>query len=450
MSAETLYAIVDIETTGGSPERSGITDVAIILHDGEKIIHRYEQLINPQRFIPRNITLLTGITNDMVALQPTFEEEAYTIYELLKDAIFVAHNVNFDYTFIKHHLALSGYHWEAKKFCTVRNARKYLPGYSSYSLGNICASLDIPIENRHRAMGDAAATVILFEKILAAAKQQEKFTIPAKEIVLPPHINYDIIEKIPETFGVYFFHDATRKIVYVGKANNIRKRVLSHFTGMKTTAQRQHFLRTIHDISYEETGSELMSLLLECHYIKTHWPLFNRAFKQQEPKYGLIIYDDINGMKRLSVNLVPKNAKPFLLFDTKSTAVSRVLQLIHTYHISMKYCKIFDQSYEHVLSAEENHNDAVDTMMREISTEREDYAVKLKGRTSDEQLILFVIHNQLKGYQYIYVEDEIDIESLYDTWKPIKSNHYMMQLIRKHITVHPGSCIKLKEYINLL
>ena len=162
-----MYAIVDIETTGGHASAFGITEIAVFIHDGNRIIKHFETLINPQQNIPSYITALTGINNAMVASAPVFEEIAPTLFDILKDQIFVAHNVNFDYSFIHHHLKVAGYELNVKKLCTVRLGRKVFPGLPSYSLGKICRTLDLPIENRHRAGGDAQATVLLFEHYLA-------------------------------------------------------------------------------------------------------------------------------------------------------------------------------------------------------------------------------------------------------------------------------------------
>jgi len=161
-----MYAIVDIETTGSYAANNGITELAIVLHDGNKITDRYETLINPLVPIPPYIQVLTGIHSGMLNDAPVFSEIADHVYELLKNAVFVAHHVNFDYSFIKHQLESCGYELDTKKLCTVRLSRKVFPGLSGYSLGKLCRDLDIPILNRHRAGGDADATAILFEKIL--------------------------------------------------------------------------------------------------------------------------------------------------------------------------------------------------------------------------------------------------------------------------------------------
>jgi DNA polymerase-3 subunit epsilon len=142
------YAIVDIETTGGHASANGITEVAIYVHDGERITDSYQTLINPGMPIPINITGLTGITNDMVQRAPEFWEVADKIYELLKGNIFIAHNVNFDYSFLKSQLSDCGYDLTTNKLCTVRLSRKIFPGLDSYGLGKICGYLDIKIESR--------------------------------------------------------------------------------------------------------------------------------------------------------------------------------------------------------------------------------------------------------------------------------------------------------------
>ncbi len=161
-----LYAIVDIETTGGYAAGNGITEIAVIISDGKKILQRFETLVNPVYTIPRYVESLTGITNLMVANAKLFKMIAGELHQLLCDKIFIAHNVNFDYSFIKHHLGAAGYELNCKKLCTVRLGRQILPGLKSYSLGNFCREIGIDVENRHRAGGDADATVQLFHHLL--------------------------------------------------------------------------------------------------------------------------------------------------------------------------------------------------------------------------------------------------------------------------------------------
>src|SRR6185503_11584799 len=248
-----MYAIVDIETTGGHASANGITEIAICIHNGKKVVERYSTLVNPGRDIPIYISALTGITNDMVQKAPPFEDVAHDVYHLLNNNIFVAHNVIFDFSFVRHHLAAAGYELRCNKLCTVRLGRKIMPGLPSYSLGKLCRHLNINNESRHRAAGDAEATAQLFslllqkdtsEHIKSALKQN------SKEQVLPANLPKKDVDALPQCPGVYYFRDQKGKVIYVGKAKNLKKRVCSHFTGNNPGPQRQEFLRNIHNITF--------------------------------------------------------------------------------------------------------------------------------------------------------------------------------------------------------
>ncbi|MCE7059145.1 PolC-type DNA polymerase III [Dyadobacter sp. CY343] len=166
-----MYAIVDIETTGGGGA-ARITEIAVFRHDGLKIVDFFHSLINPEIYIPPFITKLTGIDNEMVKDSPTFYEVQDAVRAVTKDAYFVAHNVRFDYGFIKREFGAFDEYFQRDLLCTVQLSRKIFPGLKSYSLGNLCQSLEIGIENRHRAHGDAEATVRLFEKLLVNDRQK--------------------------------------------------------------------------------------------------------------------------------------------------------------------------------------------------------------------------------------------------------------------------------------
>ncbi len=169
-----MYAIIDIETTGGSAKSSKITEIAVFVHNGQKITGSFTSLINPEQKIPWYITRLTGISNEMVANAPKFYEVAKKIVELTAGKIFVAHNVSFDYSFVKEEFKQLGYDFQRKTLCTVQMSRKLLPGHKSYSLGKLCGDLNIVLNGRHRAAGDARATVELFELLLAKNRQYSR------------------------------------------------------------------------------------------------------------------------------------------------------------------------------------------------------------------------------------------------------------------------------------
>ena len=175
-----MYAIIDIETTGQASATGKITEVAIYIHDGFEITGSFTSLVNPECYIPGFITNLTGIDNEMVRNAPKFYEIAREIVELTQDKIFVAHNVSFDYRFIQEEFKRLGYTYERNTMCTVRMGRKFIPGHKSYSLGKICEELGISINGRHRAAGDALATVKLFELILARKALKDSKQAPGQ------------------------------------------------------------------------------------------------------------------------------------------------------------------------------------------------------------------------------------------------------------------------------
>lgn len=300
-----MYAIVDIETTGGFAANNGITEIAIILHNGVEEEGRFTTLINPGQTIPRYITALTGITNEMVQSAPRFAAVADKVHALLVNRIFVAHNVNFDYSFLKSHLEECGFELSVKKLCTVRMARKIYPGLPSYSLGNLCRSLHIGLENRHRAAGDATATAVLFRKMVTDDLQGvicKMLKGKNAEQYLPPMVALEVIAQIPAKPGVYYFENTRKEVIYVGKANNLVKRVKSHFSNNDGSKRKQELLRQVSNVRYQECTSELMALILESQEIRRIWPLFNRSQKKYHHKYGLYVYENGKGYLQLAID----------------------------------------------------------------------------------------------------------------------------------------------------
>ncbi|MEQ8244339.1 exonuclease domain-containing protein, partial [Fulvivirga sp.] len=295
-----MYAIVDIETTGGFAGKSKITEIAIVIHDGEKEVETYETLINPEQLVPSYITGLTGITQQMVDDAPVFADVAAEINDILSDKIFVAHNVSFDYSFVKRALESEGYMFNNKKLCTVRLSRQIIPGHRSYSLGNLCESLGIQIDNRHRAGGDAKATAILFRQLLEKDEDTVRAALKhnSKETILPPNLPKAEFLALPESPGVYYFLDAQGEVIYVGKAINIKKRIISHFSGTSKNNRNQAIRNEIHHIDYELTGNELIALVLESQEIKRLWPKYNRSQKYIANQWGVYKYEDRQGYIR--------------------------------------------------------------------------------------------------------------------------------------------------------
>jgi len=456
-----LYAVVDIETTGGHASANGITEVAINIHDGNQIVERYTTLINPKRDIPVYITALTGIDDEMLKDAPIFEDVALQIYQLLHNKIFVAHNVNFDYSFLKHHLANAGYDLQCRKLCTVRLSRKVFPGKVSYSLGKLCNALQIPINNRHRASGDADATSILFNLLLEHDSEgiiAEMLKKTSKEQVLPPNLDKAAIMKLPNQPGVYYFKDNKGKIVYVGKAKDLKKRVTSHFTGNQPNRQRQDFLRTIHHVDYVTCGTELMALILEANEIKRLWPENNRAMKRYEHKYDLYIFEDQNGYMRLAIDKHKKNNKAFQSFNNLLEGYNYLNMLVEKYQLCAKLCYL--QKTASKCIAHENgqcfgacsgietvavYNKRLNAALDDIQRLQPSFALVDEGRKEEEMSCLVVEKGIFYGMGYF-----TDKNYLSDGLAPIKeslsiyqSNSYIINLILNHAEQHPQKLYKL-------
>lgn len=414
------FAIVDIETTGGYASANGITEIAILIYDGEKITGRYETLINPGLPIPNFITGLTGITNEMVKDAPAFEHIAGDIFDLLNNRVFVAHAVNFDYSFIKKALGECGYELNCKKLCTVRLSRKVFPGFQSYSLGKLCTRLDIPLNNRHRAGGDAAATAILFEKLLNADSDTifKFLKRGSKEQALPPHLPKEQFERLPETPGVYYFRNTKGKVIYVGKALNIRKRVLSHFSGNSPQKQKQDFIRHIHSVTHFECGSELMSLILESHEIKHLWPEFNRSQKGYEPSYGLVEYKDQRGFSRLAIEKMRKHGQAITRFSYLAAGYSFLSGYIHTYKLCPRLCGLAKENgcenencaCRSTQTSVEDYNKRLEDAIGHLR-QQESFAIIESGRHEDEVGCIVVENGTFKRMGFI-TKDELSQKGL--------------------------------------
>jgi len=453
-----MYAIVDIETTGSYAANNGITEIAIVLHDGKKVVNRYETLVNPAVEIPRYIQALTGITSTMVSSAPLFEDIASIVYEYLKDAVFLAHNVNFDYSFLKHQLSNCGFDLNSKKLCSVRLSRKVFPGLPSYSLGNLCRQLDIQISNRHRAGGDADATVQLFEKILAIDTQghvQAMLKGKNKEEYLPPNLSADQIDGLPYTAGVYYFHDQKGKVIYVGKAKNVKGRVRSHFSNNKPNHQKQEFLRNIYSITYQDCGTELMAYLLECVEIRRLWPKYNRSLKRFEQTYGLYVFEDRNGYLRLAIEKKKKQMPPLYTFSLLAEGQNLLRKLVKQFSLCPKLCFVqSDQqpcqgvhehyclgACEHVESPS-SYNARLNLAIQSLTESLPSFVLADSGRNRKEQSFVMIEKGKFYGMGYLEADIAIrDIKSLKDYLTAYPENDYMRGLVYQYVAKWPNKKI---------
>lgn len=451
-----LYAIVDIETTGSYAAGNGITEIAIVIHDGKKVLNFYETLINPQKPIPIFIQSLTGISNAMVANAPLFDEVAAQVYELLQDKIFVAHNVNFDYSFIRHHLLQRGYELDLKKLCTVRLSRKIMPGLAGYSLGKLCHQLDINLANHHRAGGDALATAELFRMLI----EQDKNDVIAgmlkgrnREQYLPPHLPVEQLDNLPRVPGVYYFYDVKGKIVYVGKANNIFKRVKSHFSNNKPSKQKQDFLREIHRISYKECATELMAHILESTEIRRLWPIFNRSQRGYLPRFGLFVYEDRQGFKRFAIEKNKQYFKPLYTFNSLNEGHRWLRQLIDEFGLCSRLCHMASVC-THDIPAESckegcparagvvSYNKKVVKAIQWIEDHLPTFALVDKGMDDNEESCILIKGGNFYGMGYISDRRSLkNIDLLQQQLEPLQDNDYIRNLVFKYAAEFPEKCV---------
>lgn len=429
------FAIVDIETTGGTSYDSRITEVAVFIHDGKQVIDHFHSLVNPEAEIPRFITGLTGITNEMVMQAPVFADIASRLDAITTDCIFVAHNVNFDYSFLRQEFKQVGIDFKRKKICTVRLSRTILPGFPSYSLGNLCAHLNIDITNRHRAVGDAEATVKLFEILLANDPHDhisKAINVRSKEATIPPHLDKAVYENLPEETGVYYFFNGEGKIIYIGKAINIKQRIYQHFTSAK--GAKLSFLNEVHDITFTITGSELAALLLESDEIKKHFPKYNKAQRLTAKFFCLYNYVDQMDVHRLVIGKKTSNLTPVMLFNSFDAVRSYLFQLINQFELCPKCCGIDttqggpcyafrEEKCRGVCCNKEEaeeYNERVQAALDFIREETGDKIIVDRGRSRDEKCIVVIQSGVYKGFgfvpnevQLMNVEDALDYITYY-------------------------------------
>jgi DNA polymerase III subunit epsilon len=451
-----VYAIVDIETTGGHASSGAITEVAIILHNGKEIEGKYQTLINPVVNIPRYITALTGISNEMVKDAPVFEQVAPQLFSLLSNRVFIAHNVNFDYSFLKHNLQLYGYQWDAPKLCTVRMSKKIFPGYSSYSLGNICRALDISISDRHRASGDAEATLKLFSLLLKNDVQgvlESMLKKGSRESYLPLHLPVSDVEQLPHAAGVYYFHDNKHKIIYVGKAKDLRQRVTSHFSNNSSSRKKQELMRNVHRITFTLTGTEFTASILESLEIRKHWPVFNTSQKVLEFGFGLFMFEDQQGRKRLCIDRLRKNSRPLSRHGLLADAHRILWRLVKGHELCAIYCFLQKegpcQTYcKGVCRGEEpvqEYNQRVEEAIIHLQQELPSFAIMEQGREDGEKTWLLMEEGKFYGMGFLPAKQAIrDKEQLKALITPYTGNEFVRAYMLQYAEAHPSRRIELQ------
>ncbi len=445
-----MYAIIDIETTGGSALIEKITEIAIYLHDGEQITGEFSSLVNPERNIPYFITNLTGITNEMVEDAPRFFEIAKKIVELTEGCTFVAHNARFDYSFIRQEFKSLGFNYKRNILDTVSLSRKLLPGHRSYSLGNICKELNIQITGRHRASGDALATVKLFEILLAKEREtggnKTALSANTKLAKLHPKLDVSKLDNIPEEPGIYYFYNENGDLIYIGKSRNLHERVNTHMSN-NTTNRAMEMRDQIADIDWEITGSELIALLKESFEIKKNKPIYNRAQRRTGFQWGIFTFTDRNGYINYRYGPLDNDDSPVSVFTSKEKTKSKLNHLVQTYSLCQKLAGLYETEgacfhYQVGLcngacsgkESPERYNERASKALDEFIFARRNFIIIDKGRDESERCAIKIVNGKFSGWGYFNINDMgFGLNAVHECINPYMDNSDIQVILKSYL-----------------
>ena len=442
-----MYAIVDTETTGGKFNEEGVTEIAIYKFDGHEIVDQFISLVNPEREIQPFVVKLTGINSNMLRHAPKFYEVAKRILEITEDCVLVAHNAEFDYRILSMEFRRLGYNYQRKTLCTVELSKDLIPDQPSYSLGKLVRALGIPVTDRHRASGDALATVKLFKLLLAkdttkniiqqSIKRNHKKKIDSKFS--------DILETLPTSTGVYYIHNTEGQIIYIGKSNNIKKRVNQHFIG--TNSKSKKLQKQVNNVTYELTGSELVALLKENEEIKQNKPLFNKSLRRSIFTHALYVFTDENGYLNLKIDTADGRKKNITTFANRESAKSFLFKNIEDFKLCLKLCGVSKAktncfNYDTKTcegaciqkEAPEQYNKRVNALLEKYDYKNKNMAIIDRGRDIDERSVVLIEDGVFKGLGFTNLNYQINtIEVLKNIITPMENNRDSQHIIKNYV-----------------
>ena len=406
------FAVVDIETSGGKPKDSKIIEIAIIIHNGIEVIETYETLVNPEKKIDWFVTKLTGIKDKDVAKAPKFYEVAKTIYELLENRVFVAHNVSFDYPIVRNEFKALGFDLRLPHMCTIQSSKILIPGLESYGLKNLSKHLNIDLDNHHRAMDDTIATTKILEHIYGLDPSQ--LTSFIKQEINPQDLHEDLdlnsYDDIPNKIGVYKLFNESDELIYIGKSIHIKKRIAQHLKNTKTVKGLK-MRAEIARIDYEVTHSELIALLVESSLIKEHQPIYNKSQRNVNFNYGLYKYEDQNGYVNLMVKKNVQTEEPIITFTSQKTGKEQLEQWKNQFELCQKMCHLFTSKttcFDYGIKkckgaccqkeSPETYNQRVEALIDTLQFNQKSFLVLDKGPTNKEYSFVYIEKGKYKGY----------------------------------------------------
>ncbi|OWP84287.1 exonuclease [Flavobacterium davisii] len=453
-----MYCILDIETTGGQYNEEGITEIAIYRFDGHEVVDQFISLVNPEIPIQPFVVKLTGINNAMLRSAPKFYEIAKRIIEITEGSIIVAHNASFDYRVIKTEFKRLGFNFEKQSLCTVELSKILIPNQTSYSLGKLVRNLGIPVADRHRASGDAMATVRLFKLLLA--KDIEKNIIKSfikteiKSGMTPKLM--DIVEALPSKTGIYYIHNEKGELIYIGKSKNIQKRVNQHFTG--TSKKSKKIQKEVFAVTFEETGSELIALLKESEEIKINKPIYNRAQRRTVFPWALYAAKDTQGYLALKVLKADGRKKEITSFSSPQEGKTALFQITEKYQLCQKINGLYDtkkscfqydikQCFGACIQKEapEDYNKRVNEFISNHQFHNNTMVVVDRGRTLEERSAVVIENGIYKGYCFYDLNHQINtLQILKNILVPMQNTRDSRNIIQHYI--NKKKMLKIVKY----
>lgn len=433
-----MYAVLDIEATGGQMGEEEIIEIAVYRYDGEKVIDQLISLVRPERQIDSFVQRLTGITTKMVRTAPKFCEIAKRIIEITKDDILVGHNVDFDYRMLRQEFRKLGYNYEREVIDTVPLSEKYFPETSSHSLGKLCKELKIPTSDRHRASGDARATLALFKLLLEkdSVKNISKNGIKPKSQSNLPELGY---KGLPNLQGIFYIQDFEKKVIFLMATKNMSQSARKLLNG-KSELNR-NLKAEFANVHYELTGNDLISKIKELNEIKKLKPKYNPTGINYT--YAICLEKE-NDYKVLKVYKLTNQSKPLIEFEDAKKARS-VLSIITSAHnlcpvlnglsfsgsscfsYEVGECKGACQGIEPV----RDYNQRVEEFLGILNLKDKNFLIIGNGRNLGEKSFVWIENEKCKGYGYYEFHNQIkDVKTLTERMTPLPNDSDFIKIVK--------------------
>ena len=429
-----MYAILDIESTGGKYNEEGITEIAIHRFDGHQVVDKFICLINPEREIQPFVAKLTGINNKMLRSAPKFHEVAKRIVEITEGTVLVAHNAQFDYRILRTEFRRLGYDFQRKTLCTVDLSKQLIPEAESHSLGKLARSLGIPMSDRHRANGDALATLKLFKLLLDKDSDKKIITEVIREEThgeLSPK-QLDMVFNLPSETGVYYMHDKDGEIIFLGKTKDIKKRVNQHFTNVGKIARKLQ--KETKKVTYETTGSELIAILKAYLEQKKNRPRYNHVSKKK--LFTHTIDFCLNGTEHIVLDVEKDRTLEHkkMAFNGTEAAKSFLNKINEEFELCPSSLGQEVCMSEQNKGIAENCNEKVRAAFEKYSIQNKDIALTDRGRQTGERSFILIKNGRLQGFGFVDLNHQINnIHILESIMTPMKSDENTTFIVEAYL-----------------